>query len=74
METVPPTPADSDTRTTTVRDSMILPSRGTTGGFLGWSSYEDTMVQSIMVLVRSSFFCHQMVHFATVVSLKFMVQ
>ena len=56
METVHPTPADSDTRTTTVRDSMILPSWGATGGLLEWSSYEDTMVQSMVVISTMTFF------------------
>ena len=56
METVHTTPADSDTRTTTVCDSMILPSRGATGGLLEWSSDEDTMVQSMVVISTMTFF------------------
>eukprot|EP00984_Skeletonema_dohrnii_P030083 scaffold21212_cov78-Skeletonema_dohrnii-CCMP3373.AAC.1 len=50
METMPTTPADSDARTATVRDSMMLPSRGVTGGLLGWSGYEVMMVQILKVV------------------------
>ena len=50
MGTVHTTPADSDTRTTKVRDSMMLPSMRVTVGLLEWSSYEVIMVQSIVDL------------------------
>eukprot|EP00984_Skeletonema_dohrnii_P024339 scaffold13450_cov78-Skeletonema_dohrnii-CCMP3373.AAC.1 len=52
---MPTTPADSDTRTATVRDSMMLPSRGVTGGLLGWSGYEVMMVQSMVAISTESF-------------------
>mmetsp|Transcript_25689 Transcript_25689/g.37777 ORF Transcript_25689/g.37777 Transcript_25689/m.37777 type:complete len:103 (-) Transcript_25689:167-475(-) len=49
METMPATPADSDTRTATVRDSMMLPSRGGSHwGPSGWSGYEVMMVVQSM--------------------------
>ncbi len=50
------TPADSDTRTTKVRDSMMLPSMRVTVGLLEWSGYEVIMVQSIVDLSTQQFF------------------
>ena len=74
MVMVHTTPADSDTRTTKVRDSMMLPSMRVTVGLLEWSSYEVIMVQSIVDLSTQPFFCHRMVQFAAVVSRKFVME
>jgi len=56
MVMVHTTPADSDTRTTKVRDSMMLPSMRVTVGLLEWSSYEVIMVQCIVDLSTQQFF------------------
>ena len=74
MVMVHTTPADSDTRTTKVRDSMMLPSMRVTVGLLEWSSYEVIMVQCIVDLSTQPFFCHRMVQVAAVVSRKFVME
>ena len=48
--------AKSDTLTATVRDCMILLSRGAAVGLLEWSSYQVTMVQSMVYESTQSFF------------------
>ena len=56
MVTIPTTPADYETLTTTVRDSMVLSSNRATGGVLLSNGCKGAMVQSMIVFSTQVFF------------------